>query len=68
LNGVQKADGDFYKEDVLYFGVSIPAKSYENIGDYMTYKGRASVLIIGTELHWRRGDIYYINFGKRHPE
>lgn len=61
---VQKADGNYYKEDVLFFRVSVPTKSYENIRDYMTYNGKATVLLAGTELHWRRGDIYYMSFGK----
>ncbi|HBN22616.1 MAG TPA: hypothetical protein DD412_05200 [Holosporales bacterium] len=61
---VERVNSYSYKEKTLCFIVNIPTKSYENIRGYMTYKGKASVLLVGTELHWRKGDIYYISFGK----
>lgn len=61
---IQKADACLYKEDTLCFWVSVPTKSYENMRDYLTYKGRALVSFIGTDLHWRKGEIYYIDFRK----
>lgn len=61
---IQKANSYSFKEDILYFRVGLPTKSYENIRDYMTYKGKALVTIVGTDLYYRKGDIYYLGFGK----
>lgn len=60
---IEKADSDMHKEDTIYFRVSVPTKSYENIRDYLTYKGKALISLIGTELYWRKGEIYYLGFG-----
>lgn len=62
---IQKANPYTDKEDTLYFRVSVPTKSYENIKDYLTYKGKALISLVGTELHWRKGEIYYLSFGKQ---
>jgi hypothetical protein len=62
---IQKANSYSHKEDTLYFRVSIPTKSYENIRDFLTYKGKALISLVGTELHWRKGEIYYLDFGKQ---
>lgn len=64
---VERANSYSYKEKTLCFIVNIPTKSYENIRDYMTYQGKASVLLVGTELNRGKGDIYYISFGKKRP-
>lgn len=65
---VERANSYTYKERTMCFVVNIPTKSYENIRDYMTYKGTASVLLVGTELSRGKGDIFYISFGKSRPE
>jgi len=61
---IQKANSYSDKEDTIYFRVSVPTKSYENIRDYLTYKGEGLVRLVGTELYWRKGEIYYLSFGK----
>jgi len=63
---IQKSDPelDLVKEDILYFWLSIPTKSYENIKDYLIYKSKAQVTILGTELFRRKGDVYYFRFEK----
>jgi hypothetical protein len=63
---VERANSYSYKENTMCFVVNIPTKSYENIRDYMTYKGQASVLLVGTELNRGKGDIYFMSFGKSH--
>lgn len=52
------------KEDTLYFRISAPTKSYENMKNYLAYKGKALVTIVGTDLFRRKGDIYYLGFTK----
>ena|SRR3990167_3672587 len=61
---IEKSNSYTHKEDTLYFRVSVPTKSYENIRDYLTYKGKALISLIGTELYWRKGEIYYLGFEK----
>lgn len=61
---IQKADSYSHKVDTIYFRVSVPTKSHENIRDYLTYKGKGLIRIVGTELHWRKGEIYYLSFEK----
>ena len=61
---IQKANPYTDKEDALYFRVSVPTKSYENIRGYLTYKGKALISLVGTELYRRKGEIYYLGFGK----
>jgi len=61
---IVKAYSCLEKEDTLYIRVSVPMKSYENIRDYLTYKGKALISLIGTELNWRKGEIYTLEFGK----
>jgi len=65
---VERANSYSYKEKTLCFVVNIPTKSYENIRDYMTYRGKASILLVGTELNRGKGDIYYMSFGKSRPD
>ena len=61
---IEKANSYTYKVDTICFRVSVPTKSYENIWDYLTYKGKALISLVGTELYWRKGEIYYLDFGK----
>jgi len=61
---IEKKDSEIFYEDTLYFWISLPTKSYENMKDYLTYKGSAQVGLIGTELFRRKGEIYYLGFGK----
>ena len=61
---IERADSEFYQEDTIFFWVSVPTKSYENMKDYLSYKGNASITIIGTELSYKRGEIYSLEFGK----
>ena len=60
---IEKANLYTDKEDTLYFRVSVPTKSYENIKDYLIYKGKALISLVGTELYRRKGEIYYLGFG-----
>lgn len=52
------------KEDTLYFRLTIPTKSYENIRAYMSCKDRAMVTLVGTDLYRRKGEIYFLRFEK----
>lgn len=61
---ILKADSYSLKEDTVYFRTSLPTKSYENIRAYMSYKDRAVVTLVGTDLYWRKGEIYYLGFEK----
>lgn len=65
---IQRPSSYVCNEVKLYLRVSVPTKSYENIKDFMTYKGKALVSIIGTELHWRKGEIYALDFRKLSAE
>jgi hypothetical protein len=58
---IQKRSG-IEKEDTLYFRLSIPTKSYENIRAYMSYRDRAVVTLVGTDLFRRKGEIYFLGF------
>lgn len=60
---IQKRSG-IENVDTLYVRVSVPTKSYENMKDYLAYKNKAFVTIIGKELFRRKGDIYYFGFTK----
>jgi len=62
---IRKADLYVEKGDTIYFRVSVPNKSYDNMKDYLTYKGGALVRLVGTELYRRKGDIFYIGFEKQ---
>ena len=62
---IQKADSYSDKEDTIYFRVGVPTKAYENIKDYLIYKGKALINLVGTELYRRKGEIYYLGFGKQ---
>lgn len=61
---IRKTDLCVEKEDVIYFRVSVPTKSYESIMGYLAHKGKAMVRLVGTELYRRKGDIYYLGFEK----
>lgn len=62
---VERADSEIYQEDTICFRVSVPTKSYENMKDYLSYKGNAYVTLYGTELFYRRGEVYSLEFGKQ---
>lgn len=57
-----KAKSGIEKVDTLYFRISVPTKSYENMKDYIVYKGKALVTVVGTDLFRRKGNIYYLGF------
>lgn len=59
------AKSDIEDEDTLYCRISVPTKSCENMKDYLSYKGKASVNLVGPELFWRKGEIYYLGFRKQ---
>lgn len=61
---ILKAKSYSFKEDTIYFRVGVPTKSYENIREHMASKSKAVVTLVGTDIKWRRGDIYYLGFGK----
>ena len=60
---IQKRSG-IEKEDTLYVRLSVPTKTYENIRAYMSCKDRALVTLVGTDLYWRKGEIYFLRFEK----
>ncbi len=57
-----KQQYDDISKNVLMFRMSVPVKSYENIRAYLTYKQRGEMHIIGTDLKYRKGEIYYFRF------
>lgn len=59
---IEKKDSEIYKEDTILFRVIVPTKSYENIRSYLTYKGKAFIKLLGSDLYYRKGDIYYFEF------
>ena len=61
---LMKADPEIYPEDTLTSWVMVPPKSYVNIQNYLTYKGKAKITIMGTDLFYRNGDIFYFRFEK----
>ncbi|MEE9215224.1 MAG: hypothetical protein V3U54_10600 [Thermodesulfobacteriota bacterium] len=61
---IMKANTFDDKEDTLYFWVNVPTKTYENIKDYLIYKGKAKICLVGTELFRRKGEIRYLGFEK----
>jgi len=61
---IMRAETFDEKEDTLYFYVNIPTQSYDNIKDYLIYKGKAKVTIVGSELFRRRGEVRYMSFEK----
>jgi len=61
---IEKADSEFYMEDTLYVWFIVPKDSYENMKDYLAYKGNAMISLTGTELHYRKGKVYSLEFGK----
>ena len=48
----------------MCFWMSVPTKSFELIKDYISYSGKGNFTIMGTELSYRKGDIYSFEFGK----
>lgn len=60
---IQKRSG-IEKENTLYFRLSIPTKTYENIRAHMSCKDRAMVTLVGTDLYRRKGEIYFLRFEK----
>lgn len=63
---IEKADSELYMEDTLKFWFIVPKDSYENMKDYLAYRGNAMISITGTELNYRKGKVYSLEFGKEH--
>ncbi|GJM16107.1 MAG: hypothetical protein DHS20C13_14340 [Thermodesulfobacteriota bacterium] len=61
---IERADSEFYQEDTICFWITVPTKSYENMKDYLSYKGKAQLNLVGTELLYRKGEIYSLEFCK----
>ena len=61
---IERSDSELYLEDTICFWISVPIKSYENMKDYLSFKGKAQITLVGTELSYRRGEIYSFEFGK----
>lgn len=60
---LEKADNKIYQEDTICFWMSLPTKSFELIKDYISYSGMEEFTIMGTELSYRKGEIYSFQFG-----
>ena len=50
------------KEKCLLFRIIIPEKSFEHIRAYLSYRAIGEITIVGTDLKYRQGDAYYIQF------
>lgn len=61
---IEKADSDIYEEDTICFWVSVPTKSFDLMKDYISYRKMAKFIFVGTELSYRKGEIYSLEFGK----
>lgn len=62
---IMRADNEFYFEDTIRFYINVPTKSFDNMKEYISLKGQASITLIGTELSYRKGDIVSFEFGKK---
>lgn len=62
-----KAEPEIYPEETLSCWVVVPPKSYNNIQNYLSYKGQAKVMFMGSDLSYRKGHIYYFDFLKLSP-
>lgn len=61
---LEKADSEIYQEDTICFWASVPTKSFEYMKDYLTYCRKAKITLHGTETHYRKGEIYSLEFGE----
>lgn len=61
---IEKADSEIYMEDTLYVWFVVPKDSYENMKDYLAFNGKAEISVTGTDLHYRKGKVYSLHFGK----
>ena len=59
---LERADTEIYQEDTICFWVSIPTKSFELIKHFVSYSGKGRFTIMGTDLSYRKGDIYSLRF------
>lgn len=59
---LEKADYEIYQEDTMCFLTSVPSKFFELIKNYITYSGKRTFTIMGTELSYRKGEIYSLEF------
>ena len=53
---------NIYAEETILFRVSLPTKSYGSIKDYLSYSTEVFFSFAGSELNYRKGDIYSFEF------